>query len=301
MKQMRMVFVLAAGLFAIPAYAAGAGVGVGVAPAGGNDFEKNETAAAAHCKAFAEAEEIYHRTDYMGEGVLQYAQVLNGRAEEPKRAGAEPAKLEKPSEAEKAQIAKLIKGLANDEFAAREKAQEDLLALGSKALEQATAAANAGADAEVAQRCKKIADTINESLTPGPKLKLKWRFGLIGSKGQDELALIDRTFAAAECPAGCDPAQSKPTGGYLFRVLTQQGSAATGGKRDYIVGQGKTMTLGYAMLAFPAEYGVTGKHCIIINNNGTLFERDFGSKKDTDEYVKNCIEYDPTKEWVPVQ
>src|SRR5882724_5594552 len=38
----------------------------------------NETAAAAACKAFAEAEEIYHRTDYTKTGILQYSQKLSG-------------------------------------------------------------------------------------------------------------------------------------------------------------------------------------------------------------------------------
>jgi hypothetical protein len=38
----------------------------------------NETAAIAACKAFAEAEEIYHRTDYNHDGVLEYAQFLHG-------------------------------------------------------------------------------------------------------------------------------------------------------------------------------------------------------------------------------
>src|SRR5476649_2941504 len=38
----------------------------------------NETAAAAACKAFAEAQEIYHRTDYTGNGVLKYSRNLSG-------------------------------------------------------------------------------------------------------------------------------------------------------------------------------------------------------------------------------
>ena len=38
----------------------------------------NQTAAAAACKAFAEAEEIYHRTDYNHDGVLEYSQKLSG-------------------------------------------------------------------------------------------------------------------------------------------------------------------------------------------------------------------------------
>jgi len=38
----------------------------------------NATAAAAACKAFAEAEEIYHRTDYDADGVLEYATKMSG-------------------------------------------------------------------------------------------------------------------------------------------------------------------------------------------------------------------------------
>lgn len=38
----------------------------------------NETAAAAGCKAYAEAQEIYHRTDYDKDGVLEYAQSIGG-------------------------------------------------------------------------------------------------------------------------------------------------------------------------------------------------------------------------------
>jgi prepilin-type N-terminal cleavage/methylation domain-containing protein len=38
----------------------------------------NETAAAAACKAFAEAEEIYRRTDYNGDGILEYALTIRG-------------------------------------------------------------------------------------------------------------------------------------------------------------------------------------------------------------------------------
>ena len=38
----------------------------------------NQTAAAAACKEFCEAEEIYHRTDYNHDGVLEYAKTLAG-------------------------------------------------------------------------------------------------------------------------------------------------------------------------------------------------------------------------------
>src|ERR1039457_6861831 len=38
----------------------------------------NETAAVAACKAYAEAQEMYRRTDWNGDGVLEYAQTLHG-------------------------------------------------------------------------------------------------------------------------------------------------------------------------------------------------------------------------------
>jgi prepilin-type N-terminal cleavage/methylation domain-containing protein len=38
----------------------------------------NETAAVAACKSFATAEDIYRRTDYNKDGILEYAQALSG-------------------------------------------------------------------------------------------------------------------------------------------------------------------------------------------------------------------------------
>ncbi len=289
-----LLCVSAPGAFA----AAGGGVVVGIGGGGNANApanEPNEVAAMAYCRAFAEAEEIYHRTDYMREGVLQYAQVLAGRAEDFKRIRSEPLKIDPPSADEQKKIETLIKALDDDDFAAREKATTELMALGAKAYPQVQKALASASEGEVAQRGRRIVDKINEANATPPKVKVKYRFGLLGSNGGGELALIDRRLAGAECAAGCDPSQSNPAGGYFFRVLTRQGEAATGGKRDYIVGD--KMTLGYALLAFPAAYGATGKKCFMINNNGTTFERDFGSKEATDAFVKDCIEFNPTKEW----
>ncbi len=134
----------------------------------------NETAAAASCKAFAEAEEIYHRTDYNGDGVLEYAQKLSGT------------------------------------------------------------------------------DSLLEK-----------------SSGTGDLALIDKTFAGAEGSTG------QPKAGYVFTVLTEQGSAATGDARNYL--SGSNMTLGYGLGASPAAYDGTGRNTFIINNNGTIFQGDKGN------------------------
>ena len=136
----------------------------------------NSTAAIAGCKAYAEAQEIYHRTDYDKNGVLEYATALGG------------------------------------------------------------------------------ANSLLET-----------------TSGSGDLALIDKTFAMAEGSPGTVP----PKAGYVFKVLTEQGSCATGGSHSYFDAQ-KHMTLGYGLSAAAGVYDSTGRDCFIINNNGTIFQKDRG-------------------------
>jgi len=55
----------------------------------------NATAAAASCKAFAEAEEIYHRTDYDADGVLEYSSVMTGAVSLCSNSGTEIALIDR--------------------------------------------------------------------------------------------------------------------------------------------------------------------------------------------------------------
>jgi prepilin-type N-terminal cleavage/methylation domain-containing protein len=149
----------------------------------------NEMAAAAACKAFAEAQEIYRRTDYDGDGVLEYSMRLRG----------------------------------------------------------------------------------NNSL-------------LERSDGACDLALIDRTFGMAEGAAE----SATPRSGYVFTVLTTQGSNATGKARCYVV-MGN-MTLGYGTSAVPASYDGTGRNTFIISANGTIFQSDRQSNS-------HVTAFDPDSTW----
>ena len=153
----------------------------------------NQTAAAAACKAFAEAEEIYRRTDYDGDGVLEYSQFLRGAN----------SLLEKT--------------------------------------------ANSG-----------------------------------------DLALVDKTFGLAEGVAGT----AVPKAGYVFTVLTAQGSAATGGARQYITGT--NMTLGYGLSAVPGAYDGTGRDVFVISNNGTIFQKDTGNST-------HQTEFNPDSSWAAAE
>ncbi|HEY3319821.1 MAG TPA: DUF2950 family protein [Planctomycetota bacterium] len=261
-----------------------------------DNIEANEIAAGACTKAFAEAEEIYHRTDYNADGVLEYAQSLRGGARAP--AVVQPAKLPQPSDEEKQQIAKLIKGLGADEFSAREAAAKELGNVGPKAYGQLQAAQSSEKDVEIVSRCRKLAEQIAQAQAPA--LSPAMRYGLYSSSTDGDLMLIEKSFAEAECPPGADPATVPAHKGYLFRILTAQGPSALGGARNYI--SNGRMTLGYALLSFPKEYGKTGKKCFLINNNGTIYMRDFGSKEKTEAFVKGCTLFDPKPdEWVPTE
>ncbi|MGD0089175.1 MAG: DUF2950 family protein [Planctomycetota bacterium] len=164
----------------------------------------NETAAAASCKAYAEAQEIYHRTDYNNDGVLEYAQALKG----------------------------------------------DWSLLENKA-------------------------------------------------GQGDLALIDKSFADAEGPPS---KHGRPKAGYCFKILKAQGANAAGGKRSYLA-KGpdgvERMTLGYALVAYPAAYDATGRDTFMINNSGTIYQADLGLQ--TPAIVEQMTEFDPdpNKMWTP--
>ncbi len=72
-------------------------------------------------------------------------------------------------------------------------------------------------------------------------------------------------------PASLAQSGSKPYHGYYFRILEEQGPNAPGGALAYKAG-GKLMG-GFGLVAWPAEYGVTGIHTFIVNHDGTVFEK----------------------------
>lgn len=260
------------------------------------DIGENERAAAAACMSYAEAQEIYRRTDWDGNAVLEYAQSMLGGL----RARTPPLDLDTlpvPGRAEQAEITALIAALGADEFSVRETAHQKLASIGMKAYKQINAAIRTADDVERRDRCARLTLQIREALAPPQQPAQRW--GLFTSGKDDgaegDTALIDAALARAECPAGVDRKLCTPMKGYFFRVLTAQGDDATGGKRSYIANS--RMTLGYALVAFPSEYGKTGRNVFMINNNGTTFTRDFGSAEATEKMIESCTEFNPGKDW----
>ncbi|MGD0883629.1 MAG: DUF2950 domain-containing protein [Thermodesulfovibrionales bacterium] len=88
-----------------------------------------------------------------------------------------------------------------------------------------------------------------------------------------------------------------PYHGYYFKMLKSQGSSAPGGEFDYVL-SGK-MVSGFALVAYPAEYGVSGIMTFMVNQQGVVYERDLGPK--TGEIAKAMTKYDPDKTWKKVE
>jgi hypothetical protein len=88
-----------------------------------------------------------------------------------------------------------------------------------------------------------------------------------------------------------------PYHGYFYRILKAQGKNAPGGAYDYVVG-GK-MIGGFALVAYPAEYGVSGIMTFVVNHDGVVYEKDLG--KETGKIAKAMTKFDPDKTWEKVE
>jgi hypothetical protein len=89
---------------------------------------------------------------------------------------------------------------------------------------------------------------------------------------------------------------AEPYHGYLFKILKGQGSAAALGEMDFVV-KG-VMIGGFALVAAPAEYGVTGVKSFIVSHDGVVYEKDFGSAT-LNEFIK-MERFNPDRSWKPV-
>jgi hypothetical protein len=87
-----------------------------------------------------------------------------------------------------------------------------------------------------------------------------------------------------------------PYHGYYFKILTRQGPNAPGGALDYVV-RGK-MIGGFALVAYPAEYGNSGVMTFLVNHGGTVFQKDFGPR--TAEIAGQISSYNPDQTWKKV-
>ena len=83
--------------------------------------------------------------------------------------------------------------------------------------------------------------------------------------------------------------------GYRFKVLTEQGPAARGGARSYLIG--KRMVTGFALVAWPVKYGSTGIMSFMVGSDGKVVERDLGS--DSAKVAAGIKRFNPDSSWKP--
>ena len=125
--------------------------------------------------------------------------------------------------------------------------------------------------------------------TPGKRDGLAWRNpdgtwgGPIGERIADA---IEQGYA-----------KKSPYHGYFFKVLKGQGAAAPLGRMDYVV-KG-VMIGGFALVAAPAEYRVTGVKTFIVSNDGVVYEKDLGPNTLEEFHKMELFNPDPT--WHPVE
>jgi hypothetical protein len=81
--------------------------------------------------------------------------------------------------------------------------------------------------------------------------------------------------------------------GYQYRMLYRQGKNAPGGAREYF--RDGLLTEGFALLAWPSSYGISGVMTFIVNQDGVVYQQDLGA--DTDARAAAITSFDPGKGW----
>ena len=97
--------------------------------------------------------------------------------------------------------------------------------------------------------------------------------------------------AAAASAAGVTGQQ--PFNGYYFRILNAQGASAKGGAYSYMVKD--KMVGGFALIAYPVQYGVSGVMTFLVNHDGTVFQKNLGPS--TAMIAEGTKTFNPDKTW----
>ena len=126
---------------------------------------------------------------------------------------------------------------------------------------------------------------------PGKKDGLYWP----AAPGEEESPLGE-LVAQASKEGYSIGGERVPYHGYYYKILTRQGSMAAGGEVDYVV-RGK-MIGGFALVAYPAEYGNSGVMTFLVNHAGQVFQKDLGER--TARIVERMTSFNPDQTWKKV-
>jgi len=81
--------------------------------------------------------------------------------------------------------------------------------------------------------------------------------------------------------------------GYRFKLVQRQGDNASGGAFDYVAAGSQIG--GFAVIAHPVKYGVSGIMTLQVNHDGVIYEADLGDE--TEAIVATMEEFNPGDEW----
>ena len=128
--------------------------------------------------------------------------------------------------------------------------------------------------------------------TPGNRDGLYWE-----AKEGEQQSPLGPLIASAAKEGYSAGDNLSPFHGYYFKILKGQGKHAKGGAYSYVVKD--KMILGYAVVAYPAEHGNSGVMTFLVNQEGTIIEKNLG--KDTKRIAEAMTVYNPDKSWKKVK
>jgi DUF2950 family protein len=127
----------------------------------------------------------------------------------------------------------------------------------------------------------------------GMKDGLYWQ----SSAETDEVSPFGPLIAGMDHDYISERKAGEPFYGYYFKILTRQGSNPPGGRYDYVING--NMIAGFAMVAWPADYGTSGIMTFLVSHQGKVLQKDLG--EDTDVLAAAIQEYDPDESWVETE
>lgn len=127
--------------------------------------------------------------------------------------------------------------------------------------------------------------------SPGKKDGLYWP-----AAAGERQSPLGQGFALATLQGYRTGDRPVPFHGYYYKILTRQGATAKGGAMNYVA-NGR-MFGGFALVAYPAEYGNSGVKTFVVNHDGDVFEKDLGPR--TEQIASRMREFNPDRTWVRV-
>jgi hypothetical protein len=132
---------------------------------------------------------------------------------------------------------------------------------------------------------------------PGKKNGLFWR-----AKPGEEMSPFGELVARAwmegyKKEKAAFREEPAPFHGYYFKILTRQGKNAPGGKYNYVING--NMVGGFALVAFPSNWGKSGVMTFVVNQQGKVYQKNLGPN--TLKIAQKMKEYNPDKTWTPAK